>query len=206
MATSRLRAVRVVTAIVAAAALAAACSNAPPSASPSVAPTPLVTPNPHLPSPATARQVFAGLGKAGLPITANTATLGPDGGDVVTKIYATYLGWPLDVTEYRSATALTKAITWADGEEPGKGEPPIALAGVNILITWGPARSGHTPAQLDDRQTDALSRLVSAADILLSPLKTRTSVPVKTAAVASPVAASPDAGASASAAASPASD
>jgi hypothetical protein len=202
MATSRLRAVRTVTAIVATAVLAAACSSAAPSASPTVAPTPLVTPNPHLPSPATARQVFAGLGKAGLPITANTATLGPDGGDVVTKIYATYLGWPLDVTEYRSATALTKAIAWADGEGPGKGEPPIALAGVNILITWGPARSGHTPARLNARQTDALSQLVSAADVLLSPLKMRTTVPVKTAASSS-AAPSASAGASASPKASP---
>jgi len=202
MATSRLRAVRTVTAIVATAVLAAACSSAAPSASPTVAPTPLVTPNPHLPSPATARQVFAGLGKAGLPITANTATLGPDGGDVVTKIYATYLGWPLDVTEYRSATALTKAIAWADGEGPGKGEPPIALAGVNILITWGPARSGHAPARLNARQTDALSQLVSAADVLLSPLKMRTTVPVKTAASSS-AAPSASAGASASPKASP---
>ncbi|MFL5686148.1 MAG: hypothetical protein ACJ77D_08865 [Chloroflexota bacterium] len=186
MAYPRLRAVRTVTAFVAAAALVAACSGAAPSASPSVAPTPLITPNPHLPSPATARQVFAGFDKAGLPITANTATLGPDGGDVVTKIYATYLGWPLDVTEFRSATALTKAVGWADGEEPGKGEPPIALAGVNILITWGPARSGHTPAKLDAHQTDALSDLVTAADVLLSPLRTRTTVPVKITMLASP--------------------
>jgi hypothetical protein len=185
MARSPLRVARTVTALVAAAVLAAACGSAGPSASPSVAPTPLVTPNPHLPSPATARQVFAGLGKAGLPITANTATLGPDGGDVVTKIYATYLGWPLDVTEFRSATALTKAVAWADGEEPGKGEPPIALAGVNILITWGPARSGHAPTKPNARQTDALSHLVSAADVLLSPLRTRTNVPVDVAVVAS---------------------
>ena len=195
MARSRLPAARTVSAIVAAAVLAAACGSAAPSASPSAAPTPLVTPNPHLPSPATARQVFAGLGKAGLPITANTATLGPDGGDVVTKIYATYLGWPLDVTEFRSATALTEAVAWPDGEAPGKGEPPVALAGVNILITWGPVRSGHTPTKPNARQADALSDLVAAADVLLSPLKTRTIVPVQVAAVASP-----------SPAASPASD
>ena len=180
MAHARLRVARTVTVLVAAAAFAAACGSAAPSASPSVAPTPLATPNPHLPSPATARQVFAGFDKAGLPITANTATLGPDGGDVVTKIYATYLGWPLDVTEYRSATALSKALAWSDGEEPGTGEPPIALAGVNILITWGPARSGHSPAKLNARQTDALSDLVSVADLLLSPLRTHTSVPVET--------------------------
>jgi hypothetical protein len=178
MAISRLRAVRTVAALAATGLLALACSGASPSASPSAAPTPLITPNPHLPSPATAKQVFAGLGKAGLPITANTATLGPDGGDVVTKIYATYLGWPLDVIEFRSAKALIKAIAWPDGEAPGKGEPPIAIAGVNILITWGPTRSGHNPTKLDARQTDALTHLVTAADLLLAPLKTRTVVPV----------------------------
>jgi hypothetical protein len=178
MAISRSRAARTVTALVAAAVLAAACGSSGPSASPSAAPTPLVTPNPHLPSPATAKQVFAGLGKAGLSITANTATLGAEGSDVVTKIYATYLGWPLDVTEYRSAKALSEAVKWPDGETPGKGEPPIALAGVNILITWGPTRSGHKPGKVDGRQADGLTHLVTAADLLLSPLKTRTSVPV----------------------------
>jgi hypothetical protein len=182
MARNRLRTARIVTVFVAAAVLAAACGSTGPSASPSAAPTPLVTPNPHLPSPATAKQVFAGLGKAGLSITANTATLGPEDGDVVTRIYATYLGWPLDVTEYRSATALTKAISWASGEAPGKGEPPAALAGINILITWGPARSGHAPGKLNDRQVSGLTNLVAAADVLLSPLRARTSIPVKVAA------------------------
>jgi hypothetical protein len=197
MATSRLRTARTVTLLVAAAVLAAACGSAGPSASPTPAPTPLVTPNPHLPSPATAKQVFAGLGKAGLSITANTATVGADGTDVVTKIFATYLGWPLDVTEYRSAKALTAAVTWPDGETPGKGEPPIALAGMNILITWGPMRSGHTPSKLDGRQVQALTDLVSAADVLLSPLRTRSSVPVKV------TAAKPDKSTAPSAASSP---
>ena len=181
MATYRPRAARTVTVLVVAAVLAAACGSGAPSAPPSTAPTPLATPNPHLPSPATAEQVFAGLGKAGLTITANTATLGPEGGDVVTRIYATYLGWPLDVVQFRSATALTKAVTWPAGEPPGKGEPPISLAGVNILITWGPARTGHAPGKLTQRQADGLDDLVSAADVLLSPLRTRPSVPVKVA-------------------------
>ncbi|HSL76904.1 MAG TPA: hypothetical protein VK867_08165 [Candidatus Limnocylindrales bacterium] len=179
MATSRLRTARTVTVLVAAAVLAAACGSSAPSASPTPVPTPLATPNPHLPSPATAKQVFAGLGKAGLSITANTATLGADGSDVVTKIFATYLGWPLDVTEYRSAKALTAVVDWPDGEAPGKGEPPIALAGMNILITWGPTRSGHAPGKLNGRQVEALTDLVSAADVLLSPLRTRSSVPVR---------------------------
>ena len=179
MATYRLRTARTVTVLVSAAVLAAACGSSAPSASPTPAPTPLVTPNPHLPSPATAKQVFAGLDKAGLSITANTATLGADGTEVVTKIFATYLGWPLDVTEFRSAKALTKAVTWPHGEAPGKGEPPIALAGMNILITWGPTRAGRTPGKLNGRQVEALTDLVSAADVLLSPLRTRSSIPVK---------------------------
>jgi hypothetical protein len=195
MATYRLRTARTVTVLVAAVVLAAACGSSAPSASPTPAPTPLVTPNPHLPSPATAKQVFAGLGKAGLSITANTATLGAEGTGVVTKIFATYLGWPLDVTEYRSAKALTEAVTWPDGEVPGKGEPPIALAGMNILITWGPMRSGHKPSKLNGRQVEALTNLVSAADVLLSPLRTRSTIPVKVTAAkpAASAAASPPA-------------
>jgi hypothetical protein len=192
MARSHTRA-RSVAALVATAVFAAACGSAPPSPSPSAAPTPRITPNPHLPSPATAQQVFSGLDKAGLSITANTATVGADGSDVVTKIYATYLGWPFDVTQYRSATALTKAIEWPAGEAPGRGEPPIALAGLNILITWGPSKSGAVPGKPDERQAAGLGDLVTAADVLLSPLKTRTTVPVK---VSGPIAAAPSAAAS----------
>ena len=62
----------------------------------------------------------------------------------------------------------------------------LRLAGVNILITWGPVRAGHMPAKPNARQRDALSDLVAATDVLLSPLKTRTNVPVDVAVVASP--------------------
>jgi hypothetical protein len=176
---------RTVTALVSLLALVAACGGSPASAPPSVAPTPRVTPNPHLPSPATAQEVFSGLGKYGLRITANTATLGTEDGDVVRKVYATYLGWPLDVTEYRDETALTKWVPWKDGDPPGKGEPPIALAGMNILITWGPTKSGAKPgSKLSERHADALEDLLSAANVLLSPLKARTSVPVRIGATA----------------------
>lgn len=178
MARSHTRGARSAAALVVAVALVAACGGAQPSAAPSAAPTPLVTPNPHLPSPATAQQVFSGLGKAGLRITANTASLGAEGSDVVTKIYATYLGWPLDVVQYRSTTALTKVTEWPAGEAPGTGEPPIALAGMNILITWGPMVSGSKPGKPDSRQSDGLRALVSALDPLLSPLRARANVPV----------------------------
>jgi hypothetical protein len=173
-----MRGARSAAALVVAALLLAACGGAQPSAAPTAAPTPLITPNPHLPSPATAQQVFTGLGKAGLRITANTATLGVEGSDVVTKIYATYLGWPFDVTQYRSTSALTKVTEWPADEGPGKGEPPVALAGMNILITWGPAVSGAAPGKPDSRQSDGLRALVSALDPLLSPLRARAIVPV----------------------------
>ncbi len=178
MARSQTRGARSAAALVVAALLLAACGGAQPSAAPTAAPTPLVTPNPHLPSPATAQQVFGGLSKAGIRITANTASLGAEGSGVVTKIYATYLGWPLDVTQYSSTTALTKLTEWPAGEPPGKGEPPVALAGMNILITWGPTVSGAKPGKPDSRQSDGLRDLVSALDPLLSPLRARANVPV----------------------------
>lgn len=173
-----MRGARSAAALVVAALLLGACAGAPPSAAPGAAPTPRITPNPHLPSPATAQQVFTGLGKAGLRITANTASLGAEGSGVVTKIYATYLGWPLDVTQFTSTTALTKITEWPAGEAPGRGEPPIALAGMNILVTWGPAVSGAKPGTPDSRQSDGLRALVAALDPLLSPLRARTNVPV----------------------------
>ncbi len=165
--------------------LAAACSGppAPPSATP--APTPVVTPNPHLGDPATAKDVFNGLGRAGLKITPNTASAGADGAAVVTRINATYLNWPLDVTQYRTAADLAKKAGWESGEEPGRGEPPVALAGYNILVTWGPRTTGSKPAAPDARQAEALEDLVGALDRLLSPLRTRTVVPVTVASVPS---------------------
>jgi hypothetical protein len=169
--------------------LAAACSTPPvvPSATP--APTPLVTPNPHLADPATAQDVFNGLGREGLRITPNTANAGSDGGAVVTRINGTYLGWPLNVTQFRTAADLAKAAKWKAGEAPGRGEPPVALAGYNILVSWGPAEIGSKPPTPDGRKAAALEALVQALDRLLSPLRTRTIVPVQVA--AAPEAAKP---------------
>jgi hypothetical protein len=172
-----------------AAVLAAACSSAPPPPSSTPAPTPLVTPNPHLADPATAQDVFNGLGRAGLRMTPNTATAGSAGDAIVTRINATYLGWPLDVTQFRTSDDLAKAADWEAGEAPGRGEPPIALAGHNILVSWGPYGVGVKPAKPDEHKTAALEALVTALDDLLSPLRTRTIVPVEVASV--PVAPEP---------------
>lgn len=163
------------------AALAAACTNAPASLPPTAAPTPVVTPNPHLSDPASAQDVFNGLGREGLRITTNTAAVGADGSAVVTRINATYQGWPLEVIQYRSSTDLATAADWKAGEAPGRGEVPVALAGSNILIRWGPRASGVKPPKPDDRQAAALEALVVAVDRLLSPLKVRTIEPVQVA-------------------------
>ncbi|MGH2473743.1 MAG: hypothetical protein ACRDIL_00640 [Candidatus Limnocylindrales bacterium] len=167
-----------------------ACGGGGPTPVPTTAPTPIVTPDPHLGDPATAQEVFNGLGRAGVRITPNTATAGPKDGDMVTKIFATYLGWPVIVTEFRSSAALAKVLSWEPGEDPGRGEHPIALAGSNILVTWGPAVSGAKPGRPDARQADGLKELVAALDVLLSPLRARTNVAVS---ISTPVATAPTA-------------
>jgi hypothetical protein len=161
--------------------------SAPSTATASAGPAPLVTPNPHLPSAATAQQVFNGLGHAGLKVTAHTASAGSADGSVVTKIFATYLGWPLDVTEFRSTEALSDAESWDSGIAPEKGDPPVTIAGGNILVVWGPINAGRSPERLDERQKAGLQPLVTALDALLSPLRTRTSVPVVVTVTAAPV-------------------
>jgi hypothetical protein len=169
-----------VAALVAFTVLAAACAPAAVAPSPTPVPTPTPTPDPHLAEPASAQTVFSGFGREGLKVKAHTADVGAESAGIVTRIHATYGGWPLQVVEYRSSADLAKAASWEAGEMPGRGEPPIALAGSNILVRWGPFDSDDKPPQLDERQTAALEALVAAMDRLLSPLRTRTIVPVKT--------------------------
>ena len=170
---------RVVFAVLAAitALVVAACGEAPPSVAPTTAPTPLITPDPHLSDPTTADEVYRGLGRSGLRITANNATAGGEDADLVKRINATYLGWPLNVSEYRSSTALRKDTRWDPGEPPGQGEAPVAVAAANILVTWGP-QTGERPASPDARQSEGLDDLIAALDRLLKPLRARTIVKV----------------------------
>jgi hypothetical protein len=168
--------------------LAAACSTpavSPPSPSP--APTPVPSVDPHLGDQASAKAVFNGLSHEGLKFVTNTAEVGAAGTAVITRINATYGGWPLQLVEYRTAADLKKAAAWKAGQAPGKGEPPVALAGANILIRWGPWDLDTKPPRPDERQTAALEALVAAMGRLLAPLRTRSNVPVQT--VSAPVAA-----------------
>ena len=171
-------AIIVVLALVAVGVFVATRGASPAVTAPSAAPSALVTPNPHLPGDATAQEVFAGLGHAGLEVTAHTASAGSPDGPIVRKIFASYLGWPLDLTEYRSAALLSKDEAWASGSDPDKGDPPLTIAGGNILIIWGPVNAGRVPTKPDDRQREGFQALVSALEPLLSPIKAKSSVSV----------------------------
>ena len=52
-----------------------------------------------------------------------------------------------------------------------------------ILVRWGPWGTGTKPPVPEDQKAAALSALVSALDVLISPLRTRTIVPVQVAVV-----------------------
>jgi hypothetical protein len=128
--------------------------------------------------PANVDAIFHALDKAGLKIKANNAGSGGAGNEPVRRINATYLDWPLVVSEYSSAKALAKARPWKDGVKPAQGEPPIAFIGLNILVEWGPTTTGVRPKKPEDRELAALDSLIEILDPLLSPLKARTIVPV----------------------------
>jgi hypothetical protein len=161
----------------------AACGSPPPSVAPvTPQPTPVVTPNPHLVDPASADAVFTAIARARLPISANTAAAGTD---PVKQINATYLGWPMLISQYTSGASLAKARPWTAGDPPVRGEAPVAIIGLNILIEWGPM-TGAKPPTLDDAQVKAMAVFLKAIDPYIGPLRVRTTtaldVPVASAA------------------------
>lgn len=162
-------------ALVALAVVFGACSPAAPSATPTSVPTPVVTPDPHLPDPTTADDVFLALGQQGLRLTASNATTGSGG--LVKRINASFGGWPLIISEYVSAAALADATDWPAGEPPGGNEPPVAVAAANILVTWGPT-SNAAPEPPDAARAARLVPLAAALDALLGPVRVRTVVPL----------------------------
>jgi hypothetical protein len=174
-----LRPLAIVAVVVAVVLFVVTRGSAPAVVTPSAAPPVLVTPNPHLSTSATAQDVFNGLGHAGLKVTAHTASAGAADGPIVRRIFASYLGWPLDVTEYRSPELLAAAEKWKSGSTPEYGDPPITIAGANMLIIWGPTSSGRAPVEPDARQKAGIQELVSALEVLLSPIRAKSNVPVQ---------------------------
>ena len=159
--------------------LVAACGPAAPGSLPPTAqPLPSYTPDPHLTDPASIDVVYRELVKSGLRITANTATIGTDG-IVVKRINATYANWPLVMTEFTSTNALQVAARFDRGQPPRKGESPYMIAGLNILLEFGPhSTNDKTPAPPEPEKVDAALSLVRALHPLVGPLEQRSTQPL----------------------------
>ena len=170
---------RTLAAAVAIGLLAGACGGGPPSTPPNATPVPTAAPTPvvHLSEPVKADSVYLALLAAGLKIAPNNASTGGPGREPVKRINATYAGWPLSITQFSSATSLQAATKWKAGAPPGQGEASVAFLGLNILVEWGPT-TGASPRKPDDRQLQAAEALADALDPLVSPLMSRTIVPI----------------------------
>ena len=171
----------------------AAASTAPPTPTP----TPVVTPNPQMTDPASAAAVFTAIARAKLPIVANNAASGKD---PVNQINATYHDWPLLISEYKSAASLAKAKPWTPGDPPKRGEAPVSIIGLNILIEWGPT-TGAKPPILAANQILVMDEFLNMIGPYIGPLTVRSSTPLDV--PGSTAAPTPDASPSAKASAVP---
>ena len=173
---------RLVFATVVTAWLLAGCGGAAPSPTstpvPSPTPTPLPTPRPPLTEPAHADEVYLALLADDIVIAPINADTGVGGRDPVKRIHATYDGWPLAISEYKSSRTLASATHWAAGTKPGSGEAPIAFIGLNILVQWGPIASTTQPKTPDGKKLASAGRLRDALARLVAPLSERTIVPI----------------------------
>lgn len=180
--------------------LAAGCGeSATPPPEPSPTPAPSVEADVHLAEPATASDVFQGLQVAGLALTANNASGGSDR-EPREVINATYAGWPLTLSSFSAADALRDVSGFQADAAPGRGEPPYRIAGVNVLVSYGPATEGREPAAPEARFAAAAQELANALHPLIGPLEQSSVEPLRlpTAAIDESAAAGDDSAAVAS--------
>lgn len=163
-----------VAAVVLAAGFVVSCGPAAPASLPvTPKPTPLITPNPQMTEPASVDDVLKKLASAKLRITTNTASVGTDG-ITVKRIIATYAEWPLVLTQFTTSEALTVAARFDLGKPPRQGEAPYMIAGLNILVEFGPhSTNDKTPAPPEAAKRDAAILLVNALHPFIGPLRQR---------------------------------
>jgi hypothetical protein len=160
-----------------AALLVAACGSSPASASPTATPAPPTpTPNPQLSDPASVDVVYNAMVKAGLQISANSADAGTGG--MVKRLHLTFAAWPLVLTQYTSAKTLVTVSGFNPKAKPVLGDPPYALAGLNILIEYGSSTQNGPPAAPGPQFVTAFEQIVEVVDLLLGPLQQRSVTPV----------------------------
>lgn len=165
--------------IVATAVLVGGCADAAtPSPRPAATPrpTPVITPDPHLADPADLDTIFAELTKAGLvitPINAGSAD------EPRRRINATYLDWPLILSEFSSGARLRATTGWRAGVAPRRGDAPFTIVGLNLMFEFGPkVTNAATPEVPEQRYRDAALALALVLDPLLGPLEQRSVVPL----------------------------
>jgi hypothetical protein len=155
---------------VAVAAVATGCGGANGTAPPSSLATPSPTPDPHLTGNVTADQMYGILITSKLGLTANNANLGHGNPNIVKQINGVIGGWPVRITEYRSAAVMQKALGWKDGVAPGSDEAPYAWAAMNVLIQFGPI-SAKAPATPDGARQATAASIVALLDPLMWPIQ-----------------------------------
>lgn len=161
-----------------AALLIAACGSTPATAVPSATPAPPTpSPNPHLSDPASVDVVYNAMVKAGLQISANSADAGTGG--MIKRLHLTFQAWPLVLTQYTSAKALVSVSGFNPRAKPVLGDPPYALAGLNILIEYGSSTQNGPPAAPGPQFVAAFAQIVQAVDPLLGPLQQRSVTPAQ---------------------------
>ncbi len=152
-------------------ALVVACGPGPtPTPQPSPAPSPTATPNPHLTEPASANDVFRAMSAAGLRVVPNNAVSGAAGEEPRLRINATYANWPLVIHEYSSSAALRTHARFRPGGRPTIGEAPFNLAGLNILVEFGPHAKNRNEPPPEAAFRAAAEALIEVLDPLLGPL------------------------------------
>lgn len=163
--------------IVASAVLVGGCADSAtpsPSATATARPTPVITPDPHLTDPADLDTIFAELTKAGIAITPINAAAAPE---PKRRINATYLDWPLIISEFSSGQALRATTRWKAGAKPIRGNAPYTIIGLNLMFEYGPkVTNAATPGAPEARYREAALQLSLALDPLLGPLEQRSVV------------------------------
>jgi hypothetical protein len=149
--------------------LLAGCGESATPPPPTPPPAPTVAADLHLVEPASAADVFDALLSAGLAISPNNGSGGSDR-EPREVINATYAGWSLTLSSYSSAEALAEVGGFEADEPPGKGDPPYRLAGLNVLVAYGPSLDGKLPAAPERRFADAAQELGRALTPVIGPL------------------------------------
>jgi hypothetical protein len=138
---------------------------------PTPTPTPTPTPDPHLVEPTTADEIFRLLQVAGLRLIPTNAVAGRADDAFIKRINATYEGWPLQIVEYPSHGDLLADVAWDATAPIGAGEAPYALAGLNVLLRYGPRGANNaTPPPPEAASRAAAEALGDALDRLVGPV------------------------------------